>query len=379
VTDLEVRLVRADAELQALRLEWQRLYAAAPRNPFLSFEWTMACRRHICPQAEAFVLTAWDGDRLAGVAPLRRERALGFRVLRFLADGRADYLGFLTDPTYPGVEGVLLDALGASRDGWDLALLRNLCTDFTALDRAAAPKGCFTADTEGTLAPHLAYAGTWEELRAAGPTQLRHCQRPARKFEREGGTVERITGPEAADRVHDVAEVEAHSWKGDRGYARFQPGPGQELLRDALRELGARREVELWVARREGRPLAFLVNFLTPERVCYYQGSYRADARKWYPGGVLHYYAIRRAWEAGLREYDFMVGDEAYKSGWTNGIRPVRHRAVYPNTVRGRLAFGALVAPRWRLRQSPRARAALRLWRQIRSNPAGVLQRRPAG
>jgi CelD/BcsL family acetyltransferase involved in cellulose biosynthesis len=378
MSDYQIRLLRADADLPALQPEWQRLYAAASRSPFLSFEWTMACRRHICPTARLCVLTAWSGHRLAGVAPLREERTLGFRVLRFIADGRSDYLGFLTDPDYPEVEGALLAALGERSGAWDVALLRHLCTEFTGLVRAVSPRGVCSAGIEATMAPHLAFPGTWEALYAGGPSQLRHSKRPARKFEREGGIVERITGPEAADRVHDVAEVELHSWKGARGCARFQPGPGQELLRDTLRELGRRREVELWLARIEGHPIAFLVNFVTPERVCYYQGAYREDSRHWYPGGVLHYHAIRRAWDASLREYDFMYGGEGYKSGWTNGVRSIGHRAFYPDTVRGRLAFGMLAAAPWRLRQHAGARAARRFWSQLRDDPKRWLRRRAA-
>ncbi|HEU4754432.1 MAG TPA: hypothetical protein VFU47_15090, partial [Armatimonadota bacterium] len=88
-SDYPLQLLRTDAELQALRPEWQQLYERTlPRNPFLGPAWNLACRAHLCAGAEPFVLTLRRGGRLAGVAPLRRERRLGFRVLRFLGDGR---------------------------------------------------------------------------------------------------------------------------------------------------------------------------------------------------------------------------------------------------------------------------------------------------
>jgi CelD/BcsL family acetyltransferase involved in cellulose biosynthesis len=82
---------------------------------------------------------------------------------------------------------------------------------------------------------------------------------------------------------------------------------------------------------------------------------------------------MERAWQSGLREYDFMSGDEAYKSGWTDGERQIRYRALFPATPAGYAAYGALVAPRWRLKGSPAARAALQWWVRARGNPMSLL------
>jgi CelD/BcsL family acetyltransferase involved in cellulose biosynthesis len=374
-THLQIDVVRTDSALEALRPEWERLYeAASPQNPFLSWGWTAACRAHHCPRAGLYLHTAREHGELVAVAPLRIERQLGLRVLRFLGDGRSDYLGFLSRADRPDLHPALLDALKARSGEWDLAVLRHVSDVYSPLSAASVPERIGSAEIEGTVAPFLRFPGDWAELCANGPSQIRHTKRPARKFEKEDGTVQRVTGPEAAAYVEEIAAVEARSWKGEKGCARFQPGAGQELLRRALAELGAREAVELWIARLEERPIAFLINFLTPDRVCYYQGAYDEELRRYYAGGVLHYRAMERAWTAGLREYDFMCGDEGYKNGWTNGVRSVRYVALYPETLRGRLAFAALVAPRWKLKGSQTAHAALRLWVQLRNSSLGRLR-----
>jgi CelD/BcsL family acetyltransferase involved in cellulose biosynthesis len=370
----QVGLIETRQGLEALREEWEALYAeSVPRNPFLSHRWTTACWDHVCGGAKPFILAARCSGTLAAVAPLCVERRLGFRVLHFIGDGRSDYLGFLRSPREPGAQEALLEALTDLRPRWDLAVLRQMTEVYTNLPACSLPAGLQSRSVLGTVAPYLTLGDNWDAFCSSGPSSLRRSKRAAKKFLKEGGRLERYTGAEAAERVHEVAAVEASSWKGRESCARFQPGPGQRLLAQALRELGETGEMELWLAWVDAQPVAFQVNFLTPERLCYYQGSYHEEYRKLYPGMVLHYHCMERAWQSGLREYDFMSGDEAYKSGWTDGERQIRYRALFPATPAGYAAYGALVAPRWRLKGSPAARAALQWWVRARGNPMSLL------
>jgi CelD/BcsL family acetyltransferase involved in cellulose biosynthesis len=132
--------------------------------------------------------------------------------------------------------------------------------------------------------------------------------------------------------------------------------------------------MELWAARVGGRLIAYLLNFVTPERVMYWQGAYHAEHRKRYAGGVLHFHAIRHACESGRSEYDFMLGTEEYKTGWTNAEHEQRYISLHPRTARGRLAFAALVAPRWCLRDYRAARRVHTSYIRLRQRLRGAFQ-----
>jgi len=108
------------------------------------------------------------------------------------------------------------------------------------------------------------------------------------------------------------------------------------------------------------------LNFILPDRVWFYQGAYSEEYRKYYPGGVLHFCAIRHACQAGLSEYDFLRGDEPYKAEWTNGQRSLRYLAIIPDTLPGHLAFNTLVVPRWHLRSSGPANSIYQSWLRLR-------------
>jgi len=371
---IEFELIETDEGLRALQPEWDELYARArPANPFLSFSWTRICREQIGGYSRPWVLLVRREGRLAGIAPLRLERRLGFRVLRFIGDGRSDYLGFLEAADEVGVRSALLEELSRRRSQWDVAVLRQLAGPYTALSQAGAPKTLRAHGILGTTAPFLAEDLSWDELLARGPGWLKRMAKAARKWEKEGGTVARYVGAEASAHAGEVAAVEARSWKARQGVARFQPGRGQALLRSALDELGARGEMELWIARMDGRPSAFEINFLPEGKLWLYQGTYDEEFYKRSPGGVLDFLSIQRAWSEGRREYDFLSGDEPYKLERTNAARSIQYLALHPYTARGVLAFNTLVAPRWRLKNVRSARSALGLWVQVRNNPAALL------
>jgi hypothetical protein len=175
--------------------------------------------------------------------------------------------------------------------------------------------------------------------------------RHSRRFLRDGGTAEHFTGAEAARRLDVVAEIEAASWKGRQEQMRLQPGAGQDILRRAFLELGD--QIQLWLAFMRGKPVAYQVDFLCGDRLWLYQCGYDEIHRRARAGSVLAYIATEEAWLRGVREYDYMAGDEAYKLDRTTELRPIYNLAGHRRTARGWLAYGLFVVPRWTLRKVP--------------------------
>ncbi len=344
-------LLRTEAELHSIRPEWERLYLeSAPRNPFLSPEWSAVCWDRCRAHAQPFLLTLREGSRLVGLAPLRRERHWGFRLLRFLGDGRSDYLGFLSLPGREEIQEALLGELAQRRNEWDLALLRHLAEPFSRLHLLPLPPGLHGSSGGSHVNSLVAHPGGWETLRATGPGWLGRMEKRLRKWERLGGSACRYVGAEAAAQVPRVAAIEERSWKGRAGTARFCSPAGQRTLRQALLELGTREEMELWLAFYQGEPIAYEINLLTPERIWLYQGAYEECHRKLGSGSILEFCSIRHAWEKGAREYDYLSGEEEYKEERTDSVREVCRLALYPNTPVGHLLGKLVVRGAWRFR-----------------------------
>jgi CelD/BcsL family acetyltransferase involved in cellulose biosynthesis len=213
---------------------------------------------------------------------------------------------------------------------------------------SVAVPGLRGAQAAGPAAPYLSLVRGWDELLSAGPPQLRHTRRRVRRFEREGGTIARLPGPDAAREFGQLVEIEARSWKTPAGVSWSGSAAIRAVLQAALETVGG---AEVWLARVGSRPVGYLMNFVAADRSLFYQGAYDPDYRTLYPGGVLHYSAIQAACAAGRREYDFLNGAEEYKGGWTSGTRQTRYLSLNPVSARGRAAFAALVTPTWFLRR----------------------------
>jgi CelD/BcsL family acetyltransferase involved in cellulose biosynthesis len=363
----ELALLRSRDSLSDLEAEWRQLYEySAPRNPFLSYDWTRACWETHGQGSDPFILTARANGRLVGLAPLCIEKGAGFRIVRFMADGRSDYLGFLCASDCSDAERGLLHGLAHFQGEWDLAVLRQLVDSYTALHVAALPPTLQSHVIQWGTAPYTAWDGDWEALHDVGPSWLKRMRKRLPRFLRDGWALAQFTGAEAADRLPVVADIEARSWKGREGADRLQPGPGQELFRRAFRTLGARGEMELWLASIHGDAMAFQINFVLPGRLWIYQLAFAEEFQKSSVGSFLGYVSIERAWRAGAREYDYMAGDEPYKAERTTAARSIYHLAAYRRTFRGRLSFALLLAPRWRLRHVGPVRAAYQLGVRLR-------------
>ena len=352
----ELEIVASTERLLALRPEWEALYQQSdPRNAFTSHAWTVACWMEQQGRSQLFVATLREDGRLVAVAPLCIEGRAGFRILRFIADNRSDYLGFLCVANRPDLENALTDALCSKRGDWDIAVLRQLTEAYSSL-HAIHPPGFAVHDVEWTTAPYCASDGDWETLHLEGPTWLKRTRKRLRRFLNDGWKIEKFTGQEAAARLDQVSRIEAKSWKGRDGATRLQPGAGQDLLRHAFSN-DADAQMELWLASIDGKPVAFQIDFLLPGRLWIYQQAYDEDYRRTSAGSFMGYLSVQSAWRDGVREYDYLSGEEPYKLERTNASRAIHYFALHRRTLRGWLAYGLLFAPRWRLRKVPTFRA----------------------
>jgi len=357
-----VQLIQSDEEFDSLKTEWEELYKTSGLgNPFLSYAWAKAWRSSLCPESRLFILTYRRFGKLNGILPLRLENRFGIRVLRFLVDGRADYLSALHNPSDQESARILYRALAQRQKAWDLAIFRNWNDAILDLDPTLLPRTLLHESEAVIPAPYLALPEDWTELIRSGPPMLRQSKRKASRFARDGGTVELVCGAEPR-MVNTITEhfsaIESQSWKFGTSAVRFQSEADKRMLRMLLAPSALPNVIEIWLAFLHENPVAFLLNFKMANRTCYYQGAFDKRTSKLSPGAVLHYHAIKRSWEMGLREYDFMMGDEPWKQGWTNNERLLQQHVVYQPNTRSSVVFRAFVMARAARRKLKRSALA---------------------
>jgi CelD/BcsL family acetyltransferase involved in cellulose biosynthesis len=296
------------------------------------------------------------------------EKGRGFRTLRFIAEDRSDYLGFLGEDQNIDLEHRLLNHVLTTSSEWDVAVLRQLSEPYTRLHAIRFPSAFHSHLIEWARAPYCASKSDWDLFELEGPSWLKRTRKRLRRFLKDGWDIECLTGHEAASKLHLVSEIEARSWKAREGAVRLQPGGGQDVLRDTLQQ-GVGEQMELWLASIDGKAVAFQIDFVLPDCLWVYQQAYDEDYKRTSVGSFMAYISFEAAWRRGIREYDYLSGEEPYKLERTNASRAINYVAFHPRTLRGWLAYGLLVAPRWKLRNVGVARAIYKSLQSLKRRP----------
>lgn len=323
--ELEVSLLRGERQLAEIADAWNSLSAHVPfrRHEWLATWW----RRFRSPGDELFVpLVYGDDGELVGLAPwfIRRDRWSG-RVVQFLGSGKvcSEYLTVLS---CAGAEQLVAERLAdwLATEGarfWDVLDLDGVEDDDPALRALVAEmeaRGHAVYKRERERIWRLPLPASWEEFLG----ELSKGRRAkVRAHERR-----LLAGDVALREAHDLATLHEgldvfhrlHRARrlvlGDQGCS-VMPGFHRFLLEAAERYLHDDRLRLQWIE--VGRePAAVEIDLLGAETLYYYQTGMNPALAEISPGWLLQTASIKRAIEDGLAWFDFLRGDEVYKSSW---------------------------------------------------------------
>lgn len=347
-------------EIANLKPLWEALLSRSANDvPFLSTLW-------LGPWWEVFgpvegrkpsLFTLYESGRLIALAPLVRRthwyrHGLPFRRLELWGSGEreehaigSDYLNLIVEAGREA-EAVSVFVRELVRQEWEefvIPLMDGEGPMPWLMAREFESWGMEVTVEECEKSLFVETSGSWEtylgRLTGSGRYVVR---RSLREFEAWAGEAarlheartesERRTGMEILKRLH------ARRWEGSTGetrggaggvfgsvfFARFHERTGPDLLKAEVLKL-------MWLTVRD-EPIAAVYNLDWRGRVYFYQCGRRLDVPKAIrPGTVLLVMAIRRAMEAGRREFDLLAGDVRYKRELATGTRPlVRLRVARP-------------------------------------------------
>lgn len=351
----EIDLDRLAAQAPAVE---QLCALQADPTPFQTWEWLSGWCETFAADVVPRVVAVWAGDELVGLVPLMSRPRGWAGIVEWLGAGRSDHAPVLLRPGFE-VDAIraTLEYLRRAERRVDLLSLRTLQQTQLATWTALGIDGLVHAEED--VSPRVEIDGDWDGYLARKSKKHRgNIRRLLRDQERTPALrIECVTTAPAALQS-ELREVEAASWKAVGGSLRME-GRGAMFYARFLARFAERGWLELWTCRVDARLLAYLITFRYRERVFYYNGGYRADAEKYTelpPGTLLIANALKAAHDRGLRSFDFLRGDEPYKTLWASERRPLYHVLV-PMRWRGRMA-GAAIQARWRLRRSAAARRA---------------------
>ena len=352
------------------------------------------------PSAHPFLDEAFLGPYFDIVAPRRGERRVdvstpegnavlavrggGLRpVLTLPGEGFADYM----DLRYPDSEQgrALLKAVFDRAQGGPIVLrnLRGTSPTSQLAVQAARERGWLIFVQEQDVAPYIDLQGSWDTFHKERRDRKSryNLRRAARRLDSMGGLeFTHHTEPEDIDtHLEEAFDLYARRPRGADSIWRFNGELGRSFYREMAMAFARKGSMDLAFLRVNGAAVAFAYSLCYGGTYYYNKVGITDDPQvgQFSPGRLLLEHLMERAFSAGLRRFDFMVGTESYKDAWSTGHDTIKTVVLAPREPLAAASWMIVVA-RLRLRQRVRESSALlplaqRLRRTIsRTRPSTV-------
>jgi CelD/BcsL family acetyltransferase involved in cellulose biosynthesis len=302
--------------VEAFSEEWDRLLQSTTCNrAFSCATWFLsACKAD--SSISPCVIAAWRGLQLVGVLPL--VEVPGTRKAEFATP--SDYNDIIARPEDDLIIDRLLEyALGLGKT-LSLKHLR-LDSNFYRAAAHARPeflekqfhtdRTCFYIDLDVSYDHYLASRS--KNLRA----DLRRHERKARQ---DGVTVMPLTPEDFSPELLPEVFLSLN-------FSRFQDGSGfrrparQAFVRAAFPEVFRQGRLKPFALIAAGKVIALDVCLAGPRGLGTWNGGFLPEAEKYAPGTLLVAEELRHCFALGMEEYDWLQGQDSYKTRWATGSR----------------------------------------------------------
>lgn len=342
-------------DLDQLAADQEKWDSVAGPFPFFRWNWMSNWFRHMGKNLKLAVLVGTDEqDNWIGIAPFCVDNSSPFATkLRFLGSGTvcSDYLVLICNTAdYPKFCELtvdwIVDNVGnpETLGPIDVVELEGITTTdrrtqyLCDLFEAHGLKSHST-ELEGGWAVDL--PSCWDELNSSLSKSMRRKTKKAqRRIASESTKI--IT---SADRPFEELWPVFTDLHQQRRVMLGQPGcfadPDFEMfLKSATRSLIDESKAELIFIYSDGLPLAAMLLLNDDEAVYMYQSGMDIRRMSLEPGYQVGVSAIQHSIEKGFKRFDFLRGDEPYKSRWNTSRIPISRTRFIPRNTMARLKHG---------------------------------------
>jgi CelD/BcsL family acetyltransferase involved in cellulose biosynthesis len=320
--------------LAMVAAEWDALHAVSrTATPFNSHTYVKVWWAHFGGGDDLELWTVRDGEALVGVAPFYRTvDETGASVMRFVGGlDISDYLDVVSAPTREvEVATALVDAMmRADCYCWDLHDMPQASPIREAFLRLAPAYGLDVLSECEAVCPVITLPDSWDRyLEQLDGKQRREIRRKLRRAGQEALVSWHVTPPDGvADalpiffRLHKLSMPDKAIFMTDAMEGFFSE------LAHAFARVGW---LELLFLHVNGHPVAAYFAFRFRDSIMLYNSGFDNEAAGTLSvGWLLLAYHIEMAIQQGVRRYDFMRGDEAYKFHFGGNAEPVYRLQLY--------------------------------------------------
>ena len=359
-----IESVSSEEGLSALEADWNRLSEIANHpNVFMTYGWFRAWTKQAVEEGHSsrflpYVLVMKDGVTVVGIAPWVQRIASRFFPVRKLAFSthHADYNDLLLGADSEDCVGVLMGFLARTVKRWDIADLRDL--RFTGEDTAHVESALTRAGLfyrilpEHDGCPYLPINGDVASLmnRLSGHIRRTLSKRKERATD-EGIRLRIIENPQREPKLLATLVALDRQKHLHRASPKFV-GAYPEVFQSLFDALGPRGWLYVALLEQRDHPVAFQFGFRCGGKLWDYTKAYDRSFSRFAPGILLVHALLEYGFALGYNEYDFLRGEELYKTVWSTGCHRQYRLLIWNRRWMSRLCAFAYFKFRIRTRES---------------------------
>jgi CelD/BcsL family acetyltransferase involved in cellulose biosynthesis len=303
--------------VSALSGQWDKLVQCTTCNrAFSSAAWFLsACNAD--PSFSPCVIAAWCGPQLVGILPLVLVSGAG--RAEFPPPG--DYNDIIARPDDNlFMEGMLNYALGLGKT----LSLKNVRLDSNCYRTVAQARPDLVEKRFhiGHTCFYINLHTSYDNYLASRSKNLRKDLRYQEGRARRDGLAVVALSPDgfAPERLPELFLSLNSARFQEKGS--LQIPARQAFVRAAFPELFRQGRLKPFVLTAGGRVIAIDICLSGPCGLCAWNGGFLPEAEEYSPGKLLLAEQLRQSFGLGMEEYDWLQGDESYKSRWATDSRP---------------------------------------------------------
>jgi CelD/BcsL family acetyltransferase involved in cellulose biosynthesis len=351
---MQIEIISEEGRFYSLEPVWNQLLQNSGANTvFLTFEWLCTWWCHFGTGKQLLIVAAKDGERVVGLAPLMIAPREGFRQLTMIGGNTVEYKDFIisNDTDREFVIGALVHSISRQK-GWDCFKMDGFREDSSnflplkavlARSKVSAPQWRET-DVSPYVAIHQPWESYWAGIKRDNRAQI---ERTMRRLTRENGpvTYHQPKNLEEVDHyMEELIKLHLARRKGvKQTYSVFENPAMVSFYKDLARQLYAQEWLSMPVCMVNGEIVAILFGFEYAGRFFAYMAGLDQSCSKYGVGKSMHTCLIKGAFARGLKEYDFLMGNEPYKFDFNPTIRRLYSISFFQSSPAGhasRLWFG---------------------------------------
>jgi CelD/BcsL family acetyltransferase involved in cellulose biosynthesis len=318
---LNLQVIDTLGRLQELSSQWATLVREVETTtPFHLPSWQLTWWHHF-GSGQLCACAFFEGDMLVGLVPCFRHEWEGAQQLTLIGSGITD---FLEPPIRVGYDKAVVERLAdhlQNQIGWDLCNWQDLASD-TPLQRLTDCKMLHTRLVDDTLCTAIPLNGSFDAYWQARSNELRrNVRRYTQKAEAQGVIhFEASENPDPA-LLHALIELHSARWQRRGESGTIAANQSAHFLRDIATRFANGGILRLLTLRWNNAVVAVIVAFSWRKTMYGYLSAFDPEHEKLGFGRILLFNAIKYASHTGHTAWNFLRGDEPYKTWW--GAQPI--------------------------------------------------------